>query len=99
MVGIGSHDKALPQQRGKVIAIEMDAAANADGLAKHIEPVQKLNRPRLLVVIEKERLMRQPADQVVASTILYDPRFSHTEQYIIKAITMPMLLYQLAPTL
>ena len=26
MVGIGSHDKALPQQRGKVIAIEMDAA-------------------------------------------------------------------------
>ena len=57
MVVIGSHDKALPQQRGKVIAIEMDAAANADGLAKHIEPVQKLNRPRLLVVIEKERLM------------------------------------------
>ena len=26
MVGIGSHDKALPQQRGKAMAIEMDAA-------------------------------------------------------------------------
>ena len=57
MVGIGSHDKALPQQRGKVIAIEMGVVANADGLAKDIDPVQKLNRPRLLVVIEKERLM------------------------------------------
>ena len=43
--------------------------------------------------------MRQPADQVVASTILYDPRFSHAKQYIIKSITMSMLLYQLAPTL
>ena len=58
MVGIGSHDKALPLQRGKVIAIEMGAAANADGLAKDIDQAQKLNRPRLLVVIEKERLMR-----------------------------------------
>ena len=99
MVGIGSHDKALPQQRGKVIAIEMDAAANGDGLAKDIDPAQKPDRPRLLVVIEKERLMRQPADQVVASAILYDPRFSHAKQYIIKSITMSMLLYQLALTL
>ena len=57
MVGIGSHDKALPQQRGKVMAIEMDAAANGDGLAKDIDPAQKPDRPRLLVVIEKERLM------------------------------------------
>ena len=30
--GVGSSNDALLQQRGKVIAIEMDAAANADGL-------------------------------------------------------------------
>ena len=79
MVRIGSHDKALPQQRGKVIAIEMGAAANADGLAKDIDAAQKLNRPRLLVIIKKERLMCQPADQVVAAAILYEPRHSHTK--------------------
>ena len=44
MVGIGSHDKALPQQRGKVMSTEMDAA-----------------------------------DQVVASAILYEPRFPHAK--------------------
>ena len=59
MVGIGSHDKALPQQRGKVIAIEMDAA-----------------------------------DQVVAAAILYEPRFSHAVQCILKSITMSMPLCQ-----
>ena len=57
MVGIGSHDKALPQQRGKVIAIEMDAAANANGLAKDIDPAQKPDRPRLLIIVKEERLM------------------------------------------
>ena len=94
MVGIGSHDKALPQQRGKAKAIEMDAAANADGLAKDIDPTQELNRPRLLVVIEKERLMYQSADQVVASAILYEPRLPHVEQCITKPITMSILLCQ-----
>ena len=57
MVGIGSHDKALPQQRGKVIAIEMDAAANAEGLAKDIDPAQKPDRPRLLIIVKEERLL------------------------------------------
>ena len=94
MVGIGSSNDALFQQRGKVIAIEMDAAANADGLAKDIGPAQQLNRPRLLVVIEKERLMRQPADQVVAAAILYEPRLPHVEQCITKPITMLTPLYQ-----
>ena len=77
MVGIGSHDKALPQQRGKVIAIEMDAAANGDGLAKDIDPAQKPDRPRLLIIVKEERLMCQPADQVIAAAILYEPRLSH----------------------
>ena len=38
MVGIGSHDKALPQQRGKVIAIEMDAADQVVASAILYEP-------------------------------------------------------------
>ena len=38
MIGIGSSNDALLQQRGKVIAIEMDAATNADGLAKRRRP-------------------------------------------------------------
>ena len=38
MVGIGSHDKALPQQRGKVIAIEMDAADQVVAAAILYEP-------------------------------------------------------------
>ena len=38
MIGIGSDNDAPLQQRGKVIAIEMDAAANADGLAKRRGP-------------------------------------------------------------
>ena len=38
MIGIGSSNDAPLQQRGKVIAIEMDAAANADGLAKRRGP-------------------------------------------------------------
>ena len=49
MIGIGSSNDALLQQRGKVIAIEMDAEL--------LDPTQQLNRPRLLGVIEKERLM------------------------------------------
>ena len=49
MIGIGSSNDALLQQRGKVIAIKMDAEL--------LDPTQQLNRPRLLVVIEKERLM------------------------------------------
>ena len=49
MIGIGSSNDALLQQRGKVIAIEMDAEL--------LDPTQQLNRPRLLVVIEKKRLM------------------------------------------
>ena len=142
MVVIGSHDKALPQQRGKVIAIEMNAAANADGLigpsasspdllrlgdvdedvevVRHdrirkndhaaprlaappgccaggyefLDPAQKPDRPRLLVVIKKERLMRQPADQVVAAAILYEPRLPHAVQCILKSITMSTILCQ-----
>ena len=38
MVGIGSHDKALPQQRGEVIAIEMDAADQVVASAILYEP-------------------------------------------------------------
>ena len=38
MIGIGSSNDAPLLQRGKVIAIEMDAAANADGLAKRRRP-------------------------------------------------------------
>ena len=38
MVGIGSHGKALPQQRGKVIAIEMDAADQVVASAILYEP-------------------------------------------------------------
>ena len=50
MIGIGSGNDALLLQRGKVIAIEMGAEL--------LDPTQQLNRPRLLVVIEKKRLMR-----------------------------------------
>ena len=76
MTGIGSSNDAPLQQRRKVIAIEMDAAANADGLAKRRRPHRTvlrqqfqdplgdrriaalpLVRPRLLVIIEKKRLM------------------------------------------
>ena len=49
---------------------------------------------RLLVVIEKKRLMCQPANQVVASAILYKPRLPHVEQCITKPITMSTLLCQ-----
>ena len=49
IIGIGSSNDALLQQRGKVIAIEMGAEL--------LDPTQQLNRPRLLVVIEKERPM------------------------------------------
>ena len=49
MIGIGSSNDALLLQRGKVIAIEMGAELLA--------PTQQLTRPRLLVVIEKKRLM------------------------------------------
>ena len=38
MIVIGSSNDALLQQRGKVIAIEMDATTNADSLAKHRRP-------------------------------------------------------------
>ena len=38
MVGIGSHDKALPQQRGKAMAIEMDAADQVVAAAILYEP-------------------------------------------------------------
>ena len=59
-----------------------------------LDPAQQLNRPRLLVVIEKERLMCQPADQVVAAAIIYKPRRPHVEQSITKPITTSMLLRQ-----
>ena len=49
MIGIGSSNDAPLLQRGKVIAIEMDAEL--------LDPAQQLNRPRLLVVSEKKRLM------------------------------------------
>ena len=49
MIGIGSSNDAPLLQRGKVIAFEMDAEL--------LDPAQQLNRPRLLVVIEKKRLM------------------------------------------
>ena len=35
----------------------MDAAANADGLAKDIDPAQKPDRPRLLIIVKEERLL------------------------------------------
>ena len=38
MVGIGSHDKALPLQRGKAMAIEMDAADQVVAAAILYEP-------------------------------------------------------------
>ncbi|MBS7285783.1 MAG: hypothetical protein KIH06_00790 [Kiritimatiellae bacterium] len=46
MIGIGSSNDAPLQQRGKVIAIEMDAAANADGLAKRPLPRASTSRGR-----------------------------------------------------
>ena len=49
-------------------------------LSALLDPAQQLNRPRLLVVIEKKCLMFQPANQVVASVILYKPRLPHVEQ-------------------
>ena len=91
----------------------MDAAANADGLAKRRRPHRTvlrqqfqdplgdrriaalpLDRPRLLVIIEKKRLMCYPANQVVASAIRYKPRLPHVEQCVTKPITMSMLLCQ-----
>ena len=59
-----------------------------------LDPAQQLNRPRLLVVIEKKCLMFQPANQVVASAILYKPRLPHAEQCITKPITMSAILCQ-----
>ena len=72
MIGIGSSNDALLQQRGKVIAIEMGAEL--------LDPAQKLDRPRLFVVIKKERLMCQSADEMVASAIPYESRFPHGER-------------------
>ena len=50
MVGIGSHDEALPQQRGKAMAIEMDAADQVVAAAILYEPrlshaVQCITKP------------------------------------------------------
>ena len=72
-------DDARLQQRGKVIAIEMGAVANADGLAKRRRP---------------HRTVCQPADQVVASAILYEPRVPHAVPCIIKPITISTILCQ-----
>ena len=47
--------------------------------AKFLHTTQKLNRARLLVIIEKERLMCQSANQVVAAIIRYKSRFPHAE--------------------
>ena len=63
-------------------------------LSALLDPAQQLNRPRLLVVIEKKCLMFQPANQVVASAILYKPRLPHVEQCITKPITISTLLCQ-----
>ena len=76
MIGIGSSNDALLQQRGKVIAIEMDAAANADGL---IGP--SASSSKILSATDGSL-----ADQVVAAAILYESRFSHIKQCIIKSI-------------
>ena len=84
MIGIGSRNDALLQQRGKVIAIEMDAAANADGL---IGP--SASSSKILSATDGSL-----ADQVVAAAILYESRFSHVEQCIIKSITMSPPLCQ-----
>ena len=46
MIGIGSSNDAPLQQRGKVIAIEMGAVANADGLAKRPSPRASTARGR-----------------------------------------------------
>src|SRR5574344_110010 len=77
-----------------VEVVRHDRIRKNDHAAELLDPAQQLNRPRLLVVIEKKRLMCQPANQVVASAILYKPRLPHVEQYITKPITMSMLLYQ-----
>ena len=65
-----------------------------DHATELLDPAQQLNRPRLLVVIEKKRLMCQPANQVVASAILYKPRLPHVEQCITKPITISAILCQ-----
>ena len=77
-----------------VEVVRHDRIRKNDHAAELLDPTQQLNRPRLLVVIEKERPMCQPADQVVASAMLYEPRFSHAGQCIIMPITMSMLLCQ-----
>ena len=59
-----------------------------------LDPAQQRNRASLLVVIEKECLMCQSADQVVAPAILYKSRFPHAKQYIINRMTVSMKLYQ-----
>ena len=68
------------------------AGANRFPVAVAVD--ERVAAPRLLVVIEKKCLMFQPANQVVASAILYKPRLPHVEQCITKPITMSMLLYQ-----
>ena len=74
--------------------VRHDRIRENDDAAEILDPAQKLNRPRLLVVIKKKRLMCQPADQVIAAAILYKPRLSHVEKCITKLITMSMLLHQ-----
>ena len=68
--------------------------AGANHLPVAIAVHEGIAASRLLIVIEKKRLMCQPANQVVASAILYKPRLPHVEQCITRPITMPMLLCQ-----
>ena len=58
MIGIGSSNDAPLQQRGKVIAIEMDAAANADGLAKRRRPFVSLAMSKVSKVPRVRTLAR-----------------------------------------
>ena len=66
-----------------VEVVRHDCICKNDHAAELLDPAQQLNRASLLVVIKKKRLMHPPTDQVVASAILYEPRFSHAKQCII----------------
>ena len=54
-----------------------DRVRENDHPTERLLPAQKLNRPRIPFVIKKERTMRQPANEMVAPAILYQPSVSH----------------------
>ena len=64
MIGIGSGNDAPLQQRGKVIAIEMDAAANADGLAKRQRPHRTALRQQFQDPLGDRRIAALQLDRI-----------------------------------